>query len=87
MGGFCQASRIMDTTGAGREVADGWDEALGGGATGQAGADDARGVGQGDAAGGAAGVDEEDFHAGDFLGIQTLCLSPKVLRLKGLSLD
>ena len=70
--------RLQAETGAGREVADGWDEALGGSATGQAGADDARSVGQDDAAGGAAGVDEEDFHAGDFRGIQTLCLSPKV---------
>jgi hypothetical protein len=54
--------RFEAESGAGREVADGWDEALGCGAAGQAGGGNARGVGQCDAAGGAACVDEEEFH-------------------------
>jgi hypothetical protein len=64
--------RFEAKSGAGREVADGRDEALGGGATRKAGAGDAHGVGQGDAAGGAASVDDEDLHAGDFRGIRVL---------------
>jgi hypothetical protein len=62
------------------EGADGWDEALGGGAAGKGCGDDERGlmhgVGQGQTAGCTTGVDEENLHTytalcGGLLGIGT----------------
>jgi hypothetical protein len=64
---YCDdVERGQREAGAGGEIADGGDEALGGGTAGEGrGGEDLGGVGEGDGAGGAAGVYEEGFHPGN----------------------